>query len=166
MLLARRKSIIRLCEFACTAVSGFNVATAQSGLQQLLVSGLSGEPMRLWIQGQVTYLDFWASWCGPCRQSFPWMQQMHLAYNLRGLNVLAISLDHSIEEAKKFIARNPAEFFIGFDPKGSLAKTFDVKQMPTSFILSRMGKLVYEHRGFRINETQVLEQRLLQSLSA
>ena len=67
-------------------------------------------------QARLTYVDFWASWCGPCRQSFPWMNQMQDKYGAKGLRVLAVNLDARREDAQRFLAEHPARFALGFDP--------------------------------------------------
>jgi len=101
------------------------------------------------FQGRVVYLDFWASWCAPCRQSFPWMQAMKDAYERQGLTVIAVNLDRRREDADKFLARFHPNFDIRFDPEGEMAGRFQVQGMPTSVIIDRHGVRRYTHIGFR-----------------
>ncbi|MCB1059979.1 MAG: TlpA family protein disulfide reductase [Calditrichaeota bacterium] len=101
------------------------------------------------LAGKVVYLDFWASWCEPCKKSFPWMNDLHAQFADSGLVVIAVNLDRDAEKADKFLEKIPANFQIGFDPEGTLAKTYEVKGMPSSYIIDRHGQLVASHIGFR-----------------
>jgi thiol-disulfide isomerase/thioredoxin len=100
-------------------------------------------------RGEVVWLDFWASWCEPCRQSFPWMNAMQQKYGALGLTVVAVNLDSDHAEAERFLASMPAEFSIQFDPEGRLAKRFEVKAMPSSYVIGRTGEVVERHLGFK-----------------
>ncbi len=115
-------------------------------------------------KGKVVYVDFWASWCGPCRQSFPWMNEMQSKYGAQGLTVLAINVDQKREDAKKFLADTPAKFTIAYDDKGVTPKAFAVKTMPTSMLIGADGMVKVIHRGFRADETQALEQQIRTAL--
>jgi thiol-disulfide isomerase/thioredoxin len=102
--------------------------------------------------GKVIYLDFWASWCVPCRQSFPWLNDIQVAYANRGLVVVAVNLDKEPQLAAKFLEGNPAAFRIVYDPKGAIATSYDVKAMPSSVIIGRDGQVRTVHRGFHEDE--------------
>ena len=100
------------------------------------------------LRGRVVYLDFWASWCGPCRQSFPWMESMQKAYETQGLTILAINVDHDRADADRFLKIFHPDFEIRFDPSGSWAEEFKVSGMPTSVIIDRHGAVRFTHVGF------------------
>ncbi len=116
------------------------------------------------LRGQLVYLDFWASWCGPCRQSFPWMGELQKKYGARGLQVLAINLDKQRADADAFLARTPAGFALAFDAQGEAAKRFAIKGMPSSVLIGPDGQVLWTHRGFRIDEAADLEARIVQAL--
>jgi cytochrome c biogenesis protein CcmG/thiol:disulfide interchange protein DsbE len=99
-------------------------------------------------RGKVVYLDFWASWCGPCRQSFPWMNAMEQKYGTKGLVIVAVNVDEQHADAIKFLDKIPASFQIVFDPKGTLAEQYDLIGMPSSFIIDRDGHIHSSHKGF------------------
>jgi cytochrome c biogenesis protein CcmG/thiol:disulfide interchange protein DsbE len=101
------------------------------------------------LKGKVVLLDFWASWCDPCRQSFPWMGEMQRRYAGSDLVVIAVNLDQDRKLADRFLAATPAGFRIEFDPGGALATEFGVTAMPMSFLIDRNGKVREHHRGFR-----------------
>jgi cytochrome c biogenesis protein CcmG, thiol:disulfide interchange protein DsbE len=100
------------------------------------------------LHGQVVYLDFWASWCAPCRQSFPWMQSMQQTYGAQGFSVLAINVDHDRADAEHFLKEFRPPFEVRFDPEGTLAQQFKITGMPTSLILDRRGVVRFTHIGF------------------
>ncbi len=106
-------------------------------------------------KGKVIYLDFWASWCGPCRESFPWMNKMRAKYQDKGLEIIAVTLDQDKDLARLFAEEFNAEFTIGFDSDGSVADQFGVRGLPSSVIITRDGKLLESHTGF--NQTQAVE---------
>ena len=116
-------------------------------------------------KGQVVYIDFWASWCKPCRQSFPWMNAIQKKYKAQGLKVITINIDSDKSNADDFLKEYPAEFEVVYDPKGKLARKFKLKGMPNSFIVDRKGKLVSTHVGFNDKKQQSFENEILALLA-
>ncbi len=116
------------------------------------------------LRGNVVYLDFWASWCGPCRVSFPWMDEMQAKYGPQGFTVLAINLDDSQQDAEEFLEDNPVQFLMAFDPDGKTPAAYGVKGMPTSFLIDRSGDIVQQHTGFNVSQKQELEQAIAEQL--
>jgi len=114
-----------------------------------LVSASRAAPLdpKEW-SGRVVYLDFWASWCAPCRQSFPWMQKMEGAYGSQGLTVVAIDVDQNRADAERFLADFHPDFQVHFDPDGKLAEQYKVVGMPSSVIFDRHGTVRFMHTGF------------------
>ena len=100
-------------------------------------------------RGKVIYVDFWASWCGPCRKSFPWMQAMQRELGGRGLVVLTVNVDAERADAERFLAEYGGELPVVFDSQGQLAELYKLQGMPSSFLIDRQGKIRYRHRGFR-----------------
>ena len=101
------------------------------------------------LQGKVVLVDFWASWCAPCRRSFPWMNEMQQRHAARGLVVLAVNVDRERSLADEFLREVPVAFRLEYDPSGALAEQFHVQAMPTSFLIDRRGALRVRHAGFR-----------------
>ena len=111
-------------------------------------------------KGKVVYLDFWASWCGPCKQSFPWMNAMQEKYKNKGFEIIAVNLDANNEDAQKFLISTLAKFTVAFDSKGQTPLKFGVKGMPTSYLIDREGKIVMQHMGFNATDREKLEQKI------
>ena len=100
-------------------------------------------------RGKVVYLDFWASWCGPCKQSFPWMETLKDTYDRQGLKVIAVNLDMDRSDADKFLDRFRPTFEVRLDPKGKLAAFYKVHSMPSSVLIDRHGVTRFTHEGYR-----------------
>lgn len=102
-------------------------------------------------RGKVVYLDFWASWCTPCRLSFPWMNDVQETRARNGLVVVGVNVDHDPSAARDFLQATNPEFKIVYDPKGDIANRYDLKDMPTSVLIGRDGRVRYIHQGFLPN---------------
>ena len=111
-------------------------------------------------RGKVVYVDFWASWCKPCRKSFPFLNEMHNRYEKKGLKVIGINLDAEISDARKFLKRYPASFSIAYDPEGKTPKQYKLSVMPTSYLIDRRGNIIDIHKGFREDDRDQLEARI------
>jgi cytochrome c biogenesis protein CcmG/thiol:disulfide interchange protein DsbE len=117
------------------------------------------------FRGRVVYLDFWASWCVPCRQSFPWMQTLKAKYQRQGLEVIAVNLDQNRGDADRFLGKFRPTFEVRFDPRGESAERFRVQGMPTSVIIDRHGAVRFTHIGFRPVDETAHENELRQVLA-
>jgi thiol-disulfide isomerase/thioredoxin len=117
------------------------------------------------LAGQVVYLDFWASWCKPCRQSFPWMNQMQQKYASQGLQIIAINLDTESSLAKDFLDKVPAQIPIIYDPEGNIASNYQLLGMPSSYLIDKKGKIRFAHKGFFTRTKPLYEQELVLLLS-
>ncbi len=126
----------------------------------------AGLPPRLsQLAGKVVYLDFWASWCAPCRQSFPWMNDMHRKYAAKGLKIVGVNLDGDQDDAEAFMKQVPTKFAVSFDPKGQSVKGFGIKGMPTAVLIGRDGKILHVQLGWRPTDHTKLEAKLAAALS-
>ncbi len=112
------------------------------------------------LKGKVVYLDFWASWCVPCRKSFPWMNEMHSRYGSKDFTIVAINLDASKSDALKFLKNLPAKFDIAYDPDGTVASKYKLKVMPSSYLIDKSGALVFAHKGYREDDSNEIEKKI------
>jgi thiol-disulfide isomerase/thioredoxin len=108
-------------------------------------------------QGSVVYVDFWASWCVPCRVSFPWMNELSRKYRDKGLQVITINVDRDQAAAHRFLEEMNTKLDVVYDPAGKLAKVYDLEVMPTSFVYARDGTLRLRKEGFNPKETDSVE---------
>ena len=109
-------------------------------------------------KGKVVYLDFWASWCGPCKESFPWLNELHKKSKDKGLVIIGINLDKDKSKADAFLNQHPALFEIIFNPDGDLAKKYKVQGMPYTVILNKQGEVIDSHIGFHQDKAKDYEQ--------
>ncbi|MYM69183.1 redoxin family protein [Pseudoduganella sp. FT55W] len=133
---------------------------------QFELQGLDGAVKLAKLQGKLVYVDFWASWCGPCRQSFPWMNEMQAKYGARGLQIVGVNVDANSADARQFLAATPARFTIGFDPQGATPRSYGIKGMPSSVLIGPDGKVLLEHSGFREADRAELESKIQAALGA
>jgi cytochrome c biogenesis protein CcmG/thiol:disulfide interchange protein DsbE len=127
----------------------------------LLNAASAGELLDLTaFKGQVVYLDFWASWCAPCRESFPWMNRLQRELGHDGLVVIAVNVDRVRADAERFLRAHPAQFRILYDPDGLLPEKFGVRGMPTSFLIGRDGRVQSRHEGFLLRDRDTLRQQV------
>lgn len=131
---------------------------------QFDLPGLDGAVKLAKLQGKVVYVDFWASWCGPCRQSFPWMNEMQARYGAKGLQIVGVNVDAKTDDARQFLTTTPARFAIAFDPQGATPRSYGIKGMPSSVLIGPDGKVLMEHSGFREADRAELESKIQSAL--
>lgn len=134
----------------------------------LIAGGSAGADTQLDLtqyKGNVVVVDFWASWCVPCRRSFPWLNQMQKKYGDEGLVIVGVNMDSNAAEADKFLQEFPAEFTIIYDSDRTLGRKYGVEAMPTSFVIDRNGEIVANHLGFKVKKQDEYEQVLVETLN-
>lgn len=133
----------------------------------LELSELEGSPVSSMqqLQGKVVLVDFWASWCAPCRKSFPWLNAMQQRHGAEGLLVLAINEDTERRDAERFLQQVPADFSILYDRAGALAQQYQLMGMPSSFLIDKKGQIRYRHIGFKQADIADYETQIRQLLA-
>ena len=114
--------------------------------------------------GTVVVLDFWASWCVPCRRSFPWLNSMHEKYSDDGLVIIGVNLDMERADAERFLEEYPASFTILYDENQELARQFEVVAMPSSYVIGRDGQVIARHMGFKVKQQDDYESIIVEAL--
>lgn len=142
------------------------------GVMLILLTSIQVNAQAQWLdkldltqyKNKVIYLDFWASWCGPCRKSFPWLNEMHAKYQDKGLVIIAVNLDRDIKSANRFLEAFPADFLLYSDPKGVQATNYKIVGMPSSYLFSGTGELQTQHVGFKKSAQDSYEASIVKLL--
>ncbi len=116
-------------------------------------------------KGKVVLVDFWASWCAPCKASFPALDALYREYQPRGVEVLAVNLDERRQDADAFLNEHPHHMVVVFDPKGDSPAAFGVKGMPSSFVIDKAGVIRFTHMGYSGNIERSYRQEIDQLLA-
>ena len=112
------------------------------------------------LRGQVVYVDFWASWCVPCRLSMPTLDALYRRHRERGFTVVGVNKDVGSAEAERFLKRVPVTFPLVTDVSDAAAKSFGVKAMPSGYLVDRRGIVRKVHRGFTPETAVALEKEI------
>ena len=154
-----------LAAFALTAVARADVKVGETfpALASAGVVNLAGGDLPA-TAGQVVLVDFWASWCAPCKASFPAMAKLHADFASRGLVITAVSIDEKSAEALKFWKKQSPPFATLHDREQKLVKQIVVPTMPTSYLLDRTGKVRFVHEGFHGDATDKAVRREIETL--
>ena len=116
-------------------------------------------------QGKVIYLDFWATWCPPCKKSMPYLNALRNEFLDQGFEIIAISVDENPEIARQFLQQHPVDYLIAMDPGGQCPKEYDVQAMPSAFFIDRKGKIRYIHLGFRDSDKEEIRNRVIELIT-
>jgi thiol-disulfide isomerase/thioredoxin len=164
-----RKAVLLLaCAWACACASGprrqevREVDRASLGaLGAARLRTLDGAPLRLAdLHGKVVLLDFWATWCVPCREALPFYAELQRELAARGLSIVAVSVDADDSAVRSWFAA-PPPFVVARDPNGELADSAGVQTLPTSFLLDRAGAARFRNEGFSPADRSALRGRIL-----
>lgn len=117
-------------QFTLTARSGANVSLGQ-------------------YKGQVVMLNFWASWCGPCRQEMPLLDSIYTKYKRMGFTLIGVNVEPDSKSANDWLKQTPVSFPILYDKESRVSKMYDVEGMPSTVIIDRAGKVRALHRGYK-----------------
>jgi len=127
----------------------------------------SGEQVSLAAyKGKVVLVDMWATWCAPCKESFPFYDELQKKYAGQGFDILAISVDEEDQAVTDYLAHAPVSFTVLRDPKGSLPSRLDLQTMPTAVLVGRDGKVAFIHAGFVPDDKAEIEAKVQAALAA
>lgn len=157
----RRAACLLLCLLAAPAA-----ATGPGEAAPALVAPRAdGTPLRLEdLRGRVVWLDFWASWCTPCRQAMPAYESLWRELAPRGFSVVGVNVDSERGAALRALARSPVSFPVVYDPQGRWPERFELPAMPSAYLIDRAGVVRHVHEGFRPGDVPALRQRILDLL--
>lgn len=157
-------AVAAACAVIVIASAGTNAASTAA--PDVTLQRADGEPVHLAAyKGRVLLVDFWASWCPPCKASFPALDALYREYQARGVDVLAVNLDERRRDADEFLKDHPHQMTVVFDPKGASPVAFGVKGMPSSFVIDRAGNIRFTHMGYSGNVEESYRQEIDQLLA-
>lgn len=127
-----------------------NAATISGKAPDFTLKSNTGKNLRLSdFRGQVVMLNFWASWCGPCRQEMPILDQLHLRYAKLGFTMLGVNVEEDSSKANAYLKDIPVSFPILYDTANQTSKLYNVSAMPTTVIIDRNGNMRFIHHGYK-----------------
>jgi peroxiredoxin len=127
------------------------------------LTSLAGQPAGLsQYKGQVVMVNFWATWCGPCQQEMPLLDQMYKKYKPAGFTLIGVNVDKEAPAVKELLARKPVSFPVLLDPANEVSKAYHVDEMPSSVIIDRKGEIRYIHRGYKPGDENEYQDRIRQ----
>lgn len=115
-------------------------------------------------KGRVVYLDFWASWCGPCRKSLPMLNDLRKELKNKKFEVIAINLDEDIKDARKFLKKYPVDYPVLYDAGSKIPPEYKMKGMPTSYLIDQRGRIQKVHQGFKPSHMADIRRSILKLL--
>ena len=116
------------------------------------------------FQGKLVYLDFWASWCPPCRISMPELESLHKEFPADRFTILAVNLDEDRNKALKFLERVPVGYPILIDTDGEVPARYQLPGMPTGYLLNASGVVLHVHKGYRPGDKELIRQLVIENL--
>jgi peroxiredoxin len=154
------KHWFRAAAIASTAIVSTLVGASSSLAPSFSLPSRSGDMVALdQLKGQVVTLNFWASWCGPCRQEMPLLDRMHKRYSSLGFTLLGVNVEANTKDAERWLAQTPVSFPVLFDKDSKVSKLYDVNAMPSTVFIDRKGNVRYLHRGYKPgDESEYLNQ--------
>jgi peroxiredoxin len=127
------------------------------------LAALTGQQAALsQYKGQVVMVNFWATWCGPCQQEMPLLDQMYKKYKPAGFTLIGVNVDKEGPAVKDLMARRPVSFPVVLDPANQVSKAYHVSEMPSSVFIDRKGEIRYIHRGYRPGDENEYQDRIRQ----
>ncbi|MCA9531878.1 MAG: TlpA family protein disulfide reductase [Myxococcales bacterium] len=129
------------------------------------LTDLAGKPVRLSdLKGKVVVVDFWATWCVPCRSELPVLQRLYERYRERGLVVVGVTVDQRIEHVRRFLKESPVSFPVVHDAEHAVAERYQPATMPSSYFIDKTGVIRHVQHGFRASDADAIEARIVQML--
>ena len=150
--LPKKLTRVFILTLACLFTTSVSVqaASVSGPAPNFTLKSLDGENVKLSeLRGKVVLLNFWASWCGPCREEMPLLNKIHNKYEPLGFTILGVNVEEQSDAAKNFIAQRPVDFPILLDSSNEVSKMYDVVAMPTTVLIDRDGNMRFLHQGYQ-----------------
>lgn len=143
------------------ATSVVSAGLKPSSAPDFTLKSVTGENLRLSeYRGEVVLINFWASWCGPCRQEMPILSELHDKYRALGFTVLGINVEADSGKARKLLQELPVSFPVVFDADSVVSRQYDVVAMPSTVLVDRDGNIRFLHKGYKAGLEAVYQQQI------
>ena len=157
-------SLLKRCALTALVMTGaVHAADAGGPAPAFTLAALTGQQSTLsQYKGQVVMVNFWATWCGPCQQEMPLLDQMYKKFKPAGFTLIGVNVDKEAAPVKDLMARKPVSFPVLLDPANQVSKAYHVDEMPSSVIIDRKGEIRYIHRGYKPGDENEYQDRIRQ----
>ncbi len=144
------RGIKLLAVSAALAIAAASAAVAADAAPDFTLKSRDGRNMKLSeLRGQVVMINFWASWCGPCRQEMPLLDALFQQYEPLGFTLLGVNVEQDVADAERMLKDAPVSFPVLFDPDNAVTKAYDVVAMPSTILVDRDGNMRFVHHGYK-----------------
>ena len=153
---------LTLC-LAFSLVTAATAAAASGPAPAFQLDAVTGEATNLsQFKGQVVMLNFWATWCGPCQQEMPLLEQMYKKYKPAGFTLVGVNVDKEAPPVRALLAKRPVSFPVLLDPASQVSKAYHIDEMPSTVLIDRKGNIRYLHRGYKPGDENEYQDRIRQ----
>ncbi len=153
-----------LCAVGLTGLlmtAGVNAGVDGGPAPDFALKSETGENLRLSeFRGEVVMINFWASWCGPCRQEMPLLDELYTQYHPLGFTILGVNVEEDSSQAKQLLKEFPVNFPILFDNKSEVSQLYKVVAMPSTVLVDRDGNVRYLHQGYKPGYEEAYQQQV------
>ena len=159
MLSRTSLSVLLACFLSFAGANLANASAVQGLAPNFTLKTLTGKNLKLSeMTGNVVLINFWASWCGPCREEMPLLNALHKKYEQLGFTVLGVNVEEDVKNARGFLKNFPVNFPVLLDTTNKVSKQYNVLAMPTTVVVDRDGNMRYLHKGYKPGDEKKYQQ--------
>ena len=162
-MLKMLRSLVVAFGLLSMVVSPASASNISGKAPEFTLKSRSGQNLRLSdYRGQVLLINFWASWCGPCRQEMPLLEDLYKRYNKLGFTILGVNVDTDSTKANNYLRDISVTFPIMYDTTNAVSKSYNVNAMPTTVIVDKNGNMRFLHQGYKPGYEKEYKKQVIQ----